>query len=130
MSATINIELFSQYFATEDVKIIQVPGRLYPIDIQYRPIIKDPYERKREKLNCTPYLQILQMIDEKFGPHQKGDVLIFLNGFSEISTLADVVTEYSRNKKNWIVLPLHSTLSLEEQDKVGLLYYPNCGTKL
>ncbi|XP_060533049.1 probable ATP-dependent RNA helicase DHX34 isoform X1 [Cylas formicarius] len=118
MSATINIELFTNYFAEENIKVIQVPGRLYPIELHYQPIIKDPYERKREKFDCTPYLQILQMIDEKYPPHQKGDVLIFLNGFSEISTLADAVNEYSQYKKNWIVLPLHSSLSLEEQDKV------------
>ncbi|ENN81449.1 hypothetical protein YQE_02142, partial [Dendroctonus ponderosae] len=54
----------------------------------------DPFEKKRDKFNCTPYLQILQMIDEKYLPNQKGDVLIFLNGFSEISTLADAITEY------------------------------------
>nr|CAI5846287.1 unnamed protein product [Callosobruchus analis] len=116
--ATINIELFSNYFAAEDVQVIQVPGRLYPIEIQYRPIIKDPFERKREKIDCTPYLQIIQMIDEKYLPQQKGDVLIFLNGFSEISTLADAIKDYSEIKKNWIVLPLHSSLSLEDQDKV------------
>lgn len=118
MSATINLKLFSEYFAQEHVEVIEVPGRLYPIDIQYRPVIKDPYERKRDRFDCTPYLQIIQMIDDKYPPHQKGDLLVFLNGFSEISTLANAVTEYSQHKKNWIVLQLHSTLSLEEQDKV------------
>ncbi|KAJ3652749.1 hypothetical protein Zmor_018686 [Zophobas morio] len=118
MSATINLELFTSYFSRENVQVIKVPGRLYPIDINFRPIIKDPYERKREKLDCTPYLQIIQMVDEKYQPHQKGDLLIFLNGYSEISTLADAVADYSQFKKNWIVLQLHSSLSLEEQDKV------------
>ncbi|XP_018573100.1 probable ATP-dependent RNA helicase DHX34 [Anoplophora glabripennis] len=127
MSATINIKLFSDYFAEENVQVVEVPGRLYPIEVQYKPIIKDPYERKRDKFDCGPYLQILQMIDEKYPPHQKGDVLIFLNGFSEISTLADAVTEYGQYKNNWIVLPLHSTLSLEEQDKV--FDYPPDGVR-
>ncbi|KAL3271566.1 hypothetical protein HHI36_022041 [Cryptolaemus montrouzieri] len=118
MSATINLELFQNYFKEEDVQTVQVPGRLYPIEIHYRPVIKDPFERQKDKFNCTPYLQIIQMIDEKYPPNQKGDLLIFLNGFNEISRLADAVLEYSENKKNWIVLPLHSTLSLEDQDKV------------
>ncbi|XP_050302148.1 probable ATP-dependent RNA helicase DHX34 isoform X3 [Anthonomus grandis grandis] len=118
MSATINLDLFSNYFSEENIQVIQVPGRLYPIEINYRPIVKDPFERKRDKFNCTPYLQILQLIDENYKPNQKGDVLIFLNGLSEISTLTEAVTEYSRLKKNWIVLPLHSSLSLEEQNKV------------
>ncbi|XP_030753953.1 probable ATP-dependent RNA helicase DHX34 [Sitophilus oryzae] len=118
MSATINIDLFSTYFEKDNIQIIQVPGRLFPIEINYHPIIKDPFEKKRDKFDCTPYLQILQLIDEKYLPHQRGDVLIFLNGFSEISTLADAIIDYSEHKKNWIVLPLHSSLSLEDQDKI------------
>lgn len=33
MSATINIELFSQYFT--GAPVLRVPGRLYPIDVEY-----------------------------------------------------------------------------------------------
>lgn len=130
MSATMNMKLFQDYFAQEDLHVIQVPGRMYPIDIQYHPIIKDPFERKREKFDSRPYLQIIQMIDAKYPSYQKGDMLIFLNGFSEISALTDAVTEYSLIKQNWIVLPLHSSLSLEDQDKVynqmsiSLFYFP------
>lgn len=118
MSATINLKLFMEYFANENLEVIEVPGRLYPIELHYKPIIKDPYDKNRDKFNCTPYLQILQMIDEKYPPNQKGDLLIFLNGFSEINTLCETVKEYAERNKNWIVLPLHSTLSLEEQDRV------------
>lgn len=118
MSATINLELFKNYFANENVQVVQVPGRLYPIDVHYLPIIKDPNERKRVRFDCTPYLQIIQMIDEKYPQNQKGDLLVFLNGFSEITTLTSAVQEYAERKKNWIVLQLHSSLSLEEQDKV------------
>lgn len=127
MSATINLKLFQEYFSHEEVATIQVPGRLYPIDIHYMPIIKDPYERKTAKFNWSPYLKILQMIDDKYRTTEKGDVLIFLNGFYEISSLADAVTEYATNKKNWIVLPLHSSLPLEEQDKV--FDYPPDGVR-
>lgn len=37
MSATINIGLFQQYFQGQ-APVIQVPGRLYPIHVQYMPI--------------------------------------------------------------------------------------------
>lgn len=117
-----NMKLFQDYFAQEDLYVIQVPGRMYPIDIQYHPIVKDPFERKREKFDSRPYLKIIQMIDVKYPSYQKGDMLIFLNGFSEISALTDAVTEYSQLKQNWIVLPLHSSLSLEDQDKVYFNY--------
>lgn len=116
MSATINLELFKSYFAQENVQVIQVPGRLYPIEMHYRPVIKD--DKKQQRFDCTPYLQIIQMIDEKYSVSEKGDLLVFLNGFSEISTLASAVNEYAERKRNWIVLQLHSSLSLEEQDKV------------
>lgn len=127
MSATINLDLFKRYFAEENVEVVQVPGRLYPVEIRYCPIVKDPYERKRDRFDCTPYLQIIQMIDEKYAVQEKGDVLIFLNGFSEISTLASAVSEYAERKRNWIVLQLHSSLSLEEQDKV--FDYPPDGVR-
>lgn len=119
MSATINLDLFKKYFENENISILQVPGRLYPIEINYRPIVQDLYDKKRAKFDCTPYLQIIQLIDNKYPPNQKGDMLIFLNGFSEINSLSEAVNEYSeRNGNRWIVLMLHSTLSIDEQDKV------------
>lgn len=36
MSATINLELFTNYF--ENAPVIQVPGRLYPIELEYMPV--------------------------------------------------------------------------------------------
>lgn len=49
---------------------------------------------------------------------EKGDLLIFLSGINEITAVVDAAKEYSVKKNNWIVLPLHSTLSITEQDKV------------
>jgi len=43
---------------------------------------------------------------------------MFLSGISEITAVVDAAKEYSIKKNNWIVLPLHSTLSIIEQDKV------------
>nr|XP_034176312.1 probable ATP-dependent RNA helicase DHX34 isoform X2 [Osmia lignaria] len=118
MSATINIELFGNYFAKEDVKIIQVPGRLYPIQLLYRPITIEDFRYKNDRFNPSPYVQIMQMIDQKYPVDEKGDLLIFLSGMSEITAVVDAAKEYSQKKNNWIVLPLHSTLAISEQDKV------------
>lgn len=127
MSATINIKLFSDYFSEENVKVIQVPGRLYPIEIIYKPIIKDRFDKKTVKFDSGPYLQILQIIEEKYPSNERGDLLIFLNGIAEITKLSEDIIEYSKEKKNWIVLQLHSSLSLAEQDKV--FDYPPEGTR-
>ncbi|XP_076664507.1 putative ATP-dependent RNA helicase DHX34 isoform X2 [Andrena cerasifolii] len=118
MSATINIELFSNYFAKEDVKVIQVPGRLYPIQLFYRPVTIEDIRYKNDRFNPSPYIQILQLVDQKYPVTEKGDLLIFLSGMSEITAVVDAAKEYSQKKNNWIVLPLHSTLSISEQDKV------------
>ncbi|XP_032685966.1 probable ATP-dependent RNA helicase DHX34 [Odontomachus brunneus] len=118
MSATINIELFNNYFAKENVKTIEVPGRLYPIQLMYRPVTIEDIKYKNDRFNPSPYVQILQIIDQKYPVDEKGDLLIFLSGMNEITTVVDAAKEYSKKKNNWIVLPLHSTLSIAEQDKV------------
>uniref|UniRef100_A0A8D8IRH3 Probable ATP-dependent RNA helicase DHX34 n=1 Tax=Culex pipiens TaxID=7175 RepID=A0A8D8IRH3_CULPI len=127
MSATINIKLFGDYFADEKAQIIEVPGRLFPIKLHYMPQIQDvsllsagtsKKSKTSDRISPDPYLQIMQLIDQKYPPTEKGDVLIFLSGLNEITTIVDAAKEYAEKNKNWIILPLHSTLSIAEQDKV------------
>lgn len=77
MSATINIKLFSDYFKEEDVHVIEVPGRLYPIKLHYMPQIQDIGGRqsKAERINVDAYIQIMQLIDNKY--LSKMDIIIF-----------------------------------------------------
>lgn len=116
MSATINIKLFQDYF-NDDAPVVQVPGRLYPIKLQYHPIPAIEMSATK-KLNPAPYVRILQLIDRKYPSTERGDVLIFLSGIKEITIVADACKEYAERENKWIVLQLHSTLSLSEQDKV------------
>ncbi|CAD5215772.1 unnamed protein product [Bursaphelenchus okinawaensis] len=118
MSATINIDLFSNYF--EGAPVVQVPGRLFPIEVHYMPVKEyDITEKKKScKVDSAPYLKIMQMIDNKYSAKERGDALIFLNGIGEIQMLADALKEYAEFSKRWIILMLHSTLSVEEQNKV------------
>ena len=51
---------------------------------------------------------------------ERGDVLMFLSGMSEISAVVDAAREYAQRTRRWVVLPLHSSLSVEEQDKVKI----------
>lgn len=46
-------------------------------------------------------------------------MLIFLSGMTEIMTVVEAARMYSQQVKRWIVLPLHSALSVEEQEKVS-----------
>ena len=89
MSATINLELFSTYF--DDAPVISVPGRLYPIDLQYRPIRMEEKSSRSERLDPSPYLRVLQLIDHKYPVTERGD------------------HQMKRRKvKRWILLPFNS----------------------
>lgn len=68
MSATINIKLFSDYFASENAHVIEIPGRLYPIKLYYKPQFQDNFasKSKSDKLNPEPYIQIMQLIDNTY----------------------------------------------------------------
>eukprot|EP00741_Cyanophora_paradoxa_P019234 tig00000215_g18570.t1 len=88
----------------------------------------------RSILDVEPYIKVLSRIDQQYPPDERGDVLIFLSGINEIMALVDEVrcrcarcanggtppplAPSSQPNKRWIVLPLHSSLSVEEQDKV------------
>lgn len=68
MSATINVSLFAEYFNEEKVHVIEVPGRLFPIKLHYKPTFDDSGGRqsKADRLSPEPYIQIMQMIDSKY----------------------------------------------------------------
>jgi hypothetical protein len=86
--------------------------------VQYLPIVPEERVTKTGKMNPSPYLRILQLIDGKYKVEERGDLLMFLSGLNEITSVEEVVKEYAQQNQRWIVLPLHSTLSIAEQDKV------------
>lgn len=50
---------------------------------------------------------------------ERGDVLIFLSGVKEITTVVEAAKLYNEKTQSWCILPLYSSLSLEEQNKVN-----------
>ena len=54
----------------------------------------------------------------KYPPTERGDLLVFLSGMNEIASLTDEAKTYATQTHAWVVLPLHSALSIEEQDRV------------
>ncbi|ELW71162.1 putative ATP-dependent RNA helicase DHX34 [Tupaia chinensis] len=107
MSATINISLFSSYFSNAPV-----------VQVIYQPQEAEPSTSKSEKLDPRPFLRVLESIDNKYPPEERGDLLVFLSGMAEISAVLEAAQTYASHTQRWVVLPLHSTLSVADQDKV------------
>lgn len=116
MSATVNCNLFSNYFGK--CSIIKVPGRLYPIKTEYHPIEKIKIFHSSSKIDPEPYLRLLRHIDDQYSSSERGDVLIFLSGFAEIEEVGERLKTYAEQNCKWIILYLHSALPITEQDKV------------
>lgn len=116
MSATVNTSLFSAYFG--QAPVVQVPGRLFPITVVYQPQEAEPTASTLEKLDPRPFIRVLEAIDSKYPPEERGDLLVFLSGLAEIGAVLEAAQAHARRSGRWVVLPLHSTLSVAAQDKV------------
>ena len=104
-SATIDAERFSAHF--DGAPVIEVSGRMYPVEVRYRPLEEDSGEDELE-------LAILHAVDEIAG--HGGDILIFLPGEREIRDVAEALRKH--HPPGAEILPLYSRLSNAEQDRV------------
>ena len=108
-SATIDAQRFANYFAstTGPAPVIQVSGRMYPVEIRYR-----PFEESRD---YGLYQAITDAIDDIWRSTE-GDVLVFLPGEREIREAAEHLRRH--HPLGVEVLPLFSRLSQSEQDAI------------
>ncbi|QRM21098.1 ATP-dependent RNA helicase HrpA [Dechloromonas sp. TW-R-39-2] len=108
-SATIDAERFSQHFS--GAPVIEVSGRLFPVDIRYRPIS----DLEKEDDERDLYEAITDAVDElaRLGP---GDTLVFLPGEREIREAAEALRK--RHPPHTEILPLFSRLSAGDQDRI------------
>jgi ATP-dependent helicase HrpA len=104
-SATLDAERFSKHF--DGAPIIEVSGRLYPIETRYRPFD----EKKDSDLNDA----IVDAVSEahREGP---GDVLVFLPGEREIREAAEALRKH--HPPGLEVLPLFARQTAQEQSRV------------
>jgi ATP-dependent helicase HrpA len=108
-SATLDAERFSKHFAIDGkaAPVIEVSGRLYPIEMRYRPYGVDDDRDLNEA--------IVDAVDEahRSGP---GDVLVFLPGEREIREAAEALRKH--HPAGTEVLPLFARQSAQEQSRV------------
>ncbi len=107
-SATINAEIFSEYFDSCPVVRIETP--MYPVQVIYNP---PPAENSPEALVDTITKAVGRTVEER----DDGDILIFLSGERIIKdTVASLMMEPYRSRLQ--ILPLYGRLSKEEQESV------------
>jgi len=108
-SATIDAERFSRHFG--GAPVVEVSGRLYPVETRYRPLGKGETD---EELDMED--GILDAVDALLRQPGGGDILVFLPGEREIRDTADALR--GRAHRGAEVLPLYGRLSLAEQERI------------
>jgi len=111
-SATIDADRFSRHF--DGAPVIEVSGRLYPVEMRWRPVAGDAEDTTRVEEEQA----LADAVDElaREGP---GDVLVFLPGEREIRDAAEVLRKRQPPKgEARDIVPLFSRLSAAEQDRV------------
>jgi len=102
-SATIDAERFSAFYG--GAPMIQVPGRLHPIDIRYREPDDDDPELPR----------LVAAAIDTLASEPRGDVLVFLPGERDIRETAEVLT--GRRLPDTEIIPLLASLPAAEQQR-------------
>ena len=126
-SATIDAARFAQHFGSAGVPapIIEVSGRLYPVEQRWRPVLVDQpaavgvVKKPREERDV--YEAIVDAVDECH-LHGPGDILVFLPGEREIREAAEALRKHAFHGRNASspleILPLFARLSPEEQQRI------------
>lgn len=104
-SATIDPERFAEHFGN-DTPIITVPGRTYPVDVQYLPGEDD----------STLVQSVLDGVAEATRLDKHGDMLIFLPTERDIRECSEALTRQHFNATE--VLPLFARLTPAEQQRI------------
>ncbi|AJY42837.1 ATP-dependent RNA helicase HrpA [Burkholderia humptydooensis] len=131
-SATIDAERFARHFGSDErpAPVIEVSGRLYPVEVRYRAIADDRpaavrhaegaasgRDRAKSAREAERDLMdgIVDAVDElcREGP---GDVLVFLPGEREIRDAAESLRKH--HPPHTEILPLFARLSAAEQERV------------
>lgn len=119
-SATIDADRFAKHFAMagKPAPVIEVSGRLYPVEIRYRPVQRDKDEEahrgsrdeERDLIDA-----VVEGVDE-CARHGPGDVLVFLPGEREIRESVEALRKH--HPPGTEVLPLYARLSQAEQERI------------
>ncbi|MEP6607661.1 MAG: ATP-dependent RNA helicase HrpA [Burkholderiaceae bacterium] len=114
-SATLDAGRFAHHFrgASGPAPVIEVSGRLYPVEVRYRPLVDA--DRADDLDDRTLMSSLVEAVDELAGAG-RGDILVFLPGEREIREAAEALRKH--HPAGAEILPLYARLSAEEQQRV------------
>jgi ATP-dependent helicase HrpA len=109
-SATIDTQAFSRHF--DNAPIIEVSGRLYPVEVQYQPL-----DAASEEQGEISYVDAaVQAAERILCENHSGDVLIFMPGERDIRETGDQLE--GRFSGEAEIIPLFGRLSTGDQQRV------------
>ena len=109
-SATIDTEKFSKAFG--NAPIVEVSGRMYPVEVRYEPLLGDNDEN-----SDAGYVDgAVRAVETIFSRRPKGDILVFMPTENDIRETCDLLQ--ARRFPNALILPLFGRLAGGEQARV------------
>jgi ATP-dependent helicase HrpB len=114
MSATLEAARVSAFLS--GCPIVNVPGRLFPVDVQYRPsvTVEDAVVEAFGREGVPDLPPLLEASPARRSPAERGAVLVFLPGALEIRSAAERLQP--RIGRRMRIFELHGGLDAEAQD--------------
>ena len=125
-SATLDAERFARHFGSADkpAPVIEVSGRLFPVDVRYRAVEGDDLDDEE------PLEEAIVSCIEELWREGPGDILAFLPGEREIRETGELARR-SLARRPYAsaveILPLYARLSIPEQQRI---FAPSSGRRL
>ena len=117
-SATIDTEKFSKAF--DGAPVIEVSGRMYPVEVRYEPPAEDG-----DAGESAPAEQAAAAVRRILQERRPGDILVFMPTEQDIRETCELVA--GACPPGTLVLPLFGRLSAAEQ---GRVFHPAAGRKI
>ncbi|WP_300455743.1 ATP-dependent RNA helicase HrpA [Desulfobacula sp.] len=112
-SATIDTEKFSKAF--DNAPIIEVSGRMYPVETVYRPILDKDGEQ--QTIEDQGYVEAAaDAVHLLLAQSRSGDILVFMPTEQDIGDTMELIR--GKRHPGVTVLPLFARLSAQEQSKI------------
>ncbi len=108
-SANLDIPLFTAAF--DNAPLVEVSGRMYPVEVSYRPLDEGLEETGELTVNDAVVNTARNIMETTW----QGNILIFMSGEQEIR---EVIGRLENTKQDVEILPLYGRLSNQEQNRI------------